>query len=94
MRRRDIRRRRPAPTSFIASLTLREKLAEAIRWALFVVQRGAALHLVNEYERLSSEGGALGVCMCSLQVARECGELRPGKREGRTPRVAEMCHVF
>ena len=52
MRRRDIRRRRPAPTSFIASLTLREKLAEAIRWALFVVQRGAALHLVNEYERL------------------------------------------
>ena len=24
-------------------------------------------------------GGALGVCMCSLQVARECGELLPGK---------------
>ena len=22
-----------------------------------------------------SAGGALGVCMCSLQVARECGEL-------------------
>ena len=24
-------------------------------------------------------GGALGVCMCSLQVARECGELLPAK---------------
>ena len=24
-------------------------------------------------------GGALGVCMCSLQVARECGELLPVK---------------
>ena len=47
MRRRDIRRRRPAPTSFIASLTLREKLAEAIWWALFVVQRGAASLLMN-----------------------------------------------
>ena len=25
------------------------------------------------------QGGALGVCMCSLQVARECGELLPAK---------------
>ena len=87
MRRRDIRRRRPAPTSFIASLTLREKLAEAIRWALFVVQRGAALHLVNEYERFGSW------CVGCMHVqpsdgTGECGELLPAKVsltvEGRT----------
>ena len=40
--------------------------------------RGAQ-HCIWSMDMNDSADGALGVCMCSLQVARECGELLPAK---------------
>ena len=43
--------------------------------------RGAQ-HCIWSMNMSDFAGSALGVCMCSLQVARECGELLPAKTTG------------
>ena len=77
MRRRDIRRRRPAPTSFIASLTLREKRLQKLFGGPCLWSRGAQ-HCIWSMNMNDSAGGArcrrwVYACAAFIQVARECG---------------------